>query len=656
MFTASVVALALAVFGSQSEIGRKALTSVVATGSAATVPFTTLLISASGTTTLPQLATGTDGEGPELDQGMADSGDDQDKDTNAGGFPMVNRTIAAGPGPGAPAQGSARAKSNPELMTSFQGLNFHDQRFANGGNQFSVEPPDQGLCAGAGYVLESANDVLRVFDASGNALTGVVDLNTFYGYAPAINRAVSPLTFGPSVTDPSCYFDADTQHWFHVVLTLDRANSFTQSLSGANHLDIAVSATSNPMGSWTLYRIPVQNDGTQGTPDHHCLIRVNPTTFAHGPCLGDYPHIGADANGFYVTTNEFDLASPGRFHAAQIYALSKHQLAAGAATVNAVLFDTADPGLALPPSSGDPASGGVPGFTVWPAQSPAADYAPDTEFFMSSTAVFFGFDTRVAVWTMTNTSSLDSGSPAPNVTLRTANVTGYGIPPSSAQKAGNTPLRDCIADPACAPIVGSAVFNDSLARLPSNDSRMQQVFYANGKLWGALDTGLVFTDDPATLVAGIAYFVLNPSSLHVFAQGYVGVENNNATYPALAVTPSGRGVIAFTLVGPDHYPSAAYVSVDAKIGAGDVHVAEEGAGPQDGFSGYRGLANPVRPRWGDYGAAATDGNTIWIASEYIGQTCTYADFRTSSPFGVCGGTRGSLGNWSTRVSQVSVQP
>jgi len=36
-------------------------------------------------------------------------------------------------------------------------------------------------------------------------------------------------------------------------------------------------------------------------------------TLVHGPCLGDYPHIGADANGFYITTNEFYVFRPD-FH------------------------------------------------------------------------------------------------------------------------------------------------------------------------------------------------------------------------------------------------------------------------------------------------------------------------------------------------------
>ena len=67
--------------------------------------------------------------------------------------------------------------------------------------------------------MESVNDVLRVYDTAGNALTGVTDLNTFYGYPAAINRTTGAR--GPFVTDPSCYFDYDTQRWFQVVLTLD---------------------------------------------------------------------------------------------------------------------------------------------------------------------------------------------------------------------------------------------------------------------------------------------------------------------------------------------------------------------------------------------------------------------------------------------------
>jgi len=562
---------------------------------------------------------------PEVDPATA--GDDG-SDTPLSGGKIVNRSIATKVGTAPTVPGSGKAKSNPALTLSFDGLNHHDQRFANGGNQFSIEPPDQGLCAGNGFVLETVNDVIRVFDSKGNPLTGVSDLNSFYGYPAAINRHNGQ--YGPELTDPSCYFDVDTQRWFHVVLTLDRVGT-TSSLSGTNHLDIAVSRTPSPLGPWNVYSIPVQNDGSQGTPNHGC---------ANGPCLGDYPHIGADANGFFITTNEFALFGPG-FYGAQIYGLSKHELAAGAASVNGELINTGDPSIPFP------------GFTVWPAIASGGVYDlanGGTEDFLSSLAVFTndGTSNQILLWQVSNTSSLNSSTPALNLTGKYINVATYSVPPSSNQKAGDIPFAQCLSDTTGGcwrNFFGSGgPFPNVEKRIDSNDSRMQQVYYANGKLWSALDTGVSVG---GATKAGIAYYVLNPDSGKLFQQGYVAVAGNNVTYPAIAVNNSGRGVMAFTLVGADHYPSAAFTSMDANIGAGDVQVAAEGVGPDDGFTGY----NPYggRSRWGDYGGAVSDGTFLWIASEYIGQTCTLAAYEKDF---TCGGTRSSLANWATRISQL----
>jgi hypothetical protein len=42
---------------------------------------------------------------------------------------------------------------------------------------------------------------------------------------------------------------------------------------------------------------------------------------------------------------------------------------------------------------------------------------------------------------------------------------------------------------------------------------------------------------------------------------------------------------------------------------------------------------------------------VWIASEYIAQTCHFTQYQAAT-FGTCGGTRGSLGNWATRISKL----
>ena len=210
--------------------------------------------------------------------------------------------------------------------------------------------------------------------------------------------------------------------------------------------------------------------------------------------------------------------------------------------------------------------------------------------------------------------------------------------------------------------------DEVISRPDSNDTRMQQVMYANGKLWGALDTAL--NPDGGAQRAGIAWYIVNPSSNKVALQGYLGATGHDFTYPAIGVTASGRGVMAFTATGDTLNPSAAYAAIDAIAGVGAWNVVTGGAGAaqDDGFTSYKSqVGNPPRTRWGDYGAAAVDGNSIWIASEYIAHACDYTTWggpffgaaaattclapARRSPGAV--GTRAALGNWSTRISQLT---
>src|SRR5258708_9944191 len=155
-------------------------------------------------------------------------------DTAAGPGPyggaIVNGRLAQGAsGGGGSVSSGQKAKSDPQFVTGFQGLNHYQQRYTRGGNQFSVEPPDQGLCAGNGFVVEVVNDVLNVYNASGqsqltdNTATNIIaghprkmnhaiDLNSFWGYAPAINRS-TPVR-AQFVTDPTSLSDSPTHHFF----------------------------------------------------------------------------------------------------------------------------------------------------------------------------------------------------------------------------------------------------------------------------------------------------------------------------------------------------------------------------------------------------------------------------------------------------------
>src|SRR5204862_1897856 len=209
-------------------------------------------------TSSPQTGDFTPSDGSQGQVEFAGQGDEPDGSPGPPPGTFVNRSLSNGPGKSASAQSSKKAKSNPQLNFSFAGLNHYQQRYSRGGNQFSVEPPDQGMCVGNGYVVEAVNDVVNVYSAStgasvlpDNTATNIVagfprnvnhavDLNSFYGYPPAINRSTGVR--GPEVTDPSCIFDAQTQRFFLVSLTLDpQVPGPCQGVfSCVNHLDLAV--------------------------------------------------------------------------------------------------------------------------------------------------------------------------------------------------------------------------------------------------------------------------------------------------------------------------------------------------------------------------------------------------------------------------------
>jgi hypothetical protein len=471
-------------------------------------------------------------------------------------------------------------------VNGFPGLTHLDQRLANNGNQYSLEPPDQGLCAGNGFVLEEVNNAIRVYDRSGNALTAVEDLSTFFGLATEIDRTTG--ISGPFISDPKCIYDPQTERWFVTELMQD--NGTNPGANGRNYNMIAVSQTADPRGNFTVFKYDVTDDGLNGTPNH-----------AGCPCFGDQPLLGFDQYGLYQSTNEF---SDTAFNGAQVYAISKEALVHAAthphAAVNVVGIDAAQ---LL-------ASFGGLSYSIQPAVGAGRGGSGNgIEYFLS--ALQFGsppyqlLDNRIAVWALSNTHSLDSKSPNVSLTVEVMASETYGQPNHAAQKPGPIPLGSSLGDP--------------LEFLQTNDDRMNQVVYANGLLYSGVNT--IIGDGTRT---GIAWFAVAPSfdgssvHGHVAHQGYVAVRDNNVIFPSVAVVGEDKGVIAFTLVGPDYFPSAAYAKLGEE-GVSVVYIAADGVAPDDGFTGYPQLDPVDAPsaRWGDYSAAVADGSSIWMATEYI---------------------------------------
>jgi hypothetical protein len=547
------------------------------------------------------------------------------------------------------------------LSASWEGLNHFDARYSDSGNQFSGEPPDQGLCVGHGYVMETVNSVVQIYRQDGTPLlagqsgagSGIVglSLNQVLDYPPTFVRPSGP--FGPSLFDVSCYYDQASHRWFHLVDDLEQ-DPATGAYTGNGGIDLAVSAGPNPLGRWNLYYMATQNDGTDGTPNHHCDL---------GQCFADYPHIGADANGIYLTTNEYPFFGDG-YNGAQLYAFSKSDLVKGRHHVTTMYY----PNLGVPELA-------QKAFTLRAAQSRASSFVKangGVEYFLSSTAGDgsetgnpTGGSDRLVVWGLSGTSSLDGSTPDPVLHHTIVKTIPYVLPPLALQKAGPTPLLrcvnlgvDCVGDPA--PFKQKGPYP-----LDSGDTRIMSSFFQHGLLWGTLDTALKgkggsgydasnnFAPDPLDQKAGVAYFAIRPSWRYgldatVKLQGYVGARNANLAYPSLAVGKGDHAVMGATLVGPNNYPSAVYLHLSTSELPTIAHVAGAGKGPDDGFTGT--FEGGFRPRWGDYGYAVPGrGDSVWFAAEYIAQRCHFGAFLADS---TCGGTRSFFANWSTRVSQI----
>src|SRR5579872_1096122 len=532
---------------------------------------------------------------------------------------QAGRTLTPPSPPGTP------VVSDPGAATGFAGLTHADQRLSGTGDyantQFSTEPPDQGLCAGNGFVVEPINVAFAVYDESGTKLTATTPLNQFYKKIPLINRVTGVR--GDNLGDPKCYFDPIGQRFVMTTFEIDAPGIFdgTTPVNGT-HVMIAVSQTSDPTGNWNLYTVDTTDNGTDGTPSHTCC-----------PCLDDQPLLGANRDGVFISTNEFENVPAANFNGAQLYALDRVGLDSGAASV---VLDHIDLGTVPTGDAANPFWG-----SVQPSQS--VDPRPGTELLLSG-GPEDGFqniaplDNRIAAWAVSGTRSLQTGAPHLQVSHQVLSSETYGVPGNTGatQKVGPTPLRDLLNGP-------PTNANEAFEMINSNDSRMNQVVDLHGILLSGTNTTVTSATGPPRV--GIAYFAVaaigTPVGViaHIINQGYVAADGENVLFPSIAVDRAGNGAMAFTLSGPDFFPSAAYVRFFLVTTVGPIHISGPGALPEDGFTGYvtEGAPVPGVSRWGDYSAATYADGAVWMSNEYI----------PNAP-------RTLFANWGTFVTKLSV--
>ena len=304
----------------------------------------------------------------------------------------ARRIPGSTPGVSTAVAGAAAGPTDPSsLLSIFNGTSSRDSEFTNFNAEF--EPPDQGLCEGAGFILEPVNSAYRIYNTAGKSLRGPFNVNELF------NEGGKEFT-----SDPRCWYDPVAKAWFATIL-------FINSASNEGRIDIAVNPSSDPTGLWNEYQIDTTYDGRDGEPN-----------LPGCPCFGDQPRIGIDQTNLYVTTDEFSILGP-QFNGGQIYAIAKSDLLAGAATAHFVHF-------------GNLRLGGAVSGAPQPALSIGA---PNAEYFLSQLDPKSKGDNRIGVWAMTNRDRVATGG-TPTLSKMVITSQPYDNPAPAAQKGSTSKI------------------------------------------------------------------------------------------------------------------------------------------------------------------------------------------------------------------------
>jgi hypothetical protein len=569
--------------------------------------------------------------------------------------------------------------------TSVKGINAVDSATHTANIFKDVEPPDQGLCAGNGSVVETNNiGEILIFDKSLNRTSPVISLDTVMGLT---KRQWS------SGGDPSCIWDpANGGHWFFTQIVSKSPNSKGGAFAGcfaakANTCleGISVTKGSSPFGPYNTYFLNANYDPTEpGFPF----------------MLNDFAKIAATRDAFLLFYDEAPLRGNGLgggfFNGAQEFAFNKTALEKGM-PVAKVTVARENMGLLKTPNGTCFSDNRFfqPGIACWigvipamPANGQFDNSHGGSGFMLTTVDFYFLGGNQLAVFDWTGLKNLNSSGCSACSGIRFGgqlfsggqnyyNPSSLGAasptPFQAPQKSGPIPLGD-----QCGKAGLSAVAHCPLGPITTNGDNVTQASQGNGQLWAGANTEIVQTyaasNTPETH-AGAAYWVVGTRSFDqtgrftLTSQSYISAMHEDLEFPAFAAgARNGRAIVSFTLngnggtAGADNggfFPSSAFgrlTSTSRTLLSSTINIAALGQSPQDGFTEYQNYpsATPAfRPRWGDYGAAILMGGRYYFASEYIqSPNCAPPAFKLNT-IGTCGGTRNSNANWGTSVNFVT---
>jgi len=434
--------------------------------------------------------------------------------------------------------------ANPPIgtlqATSFAAMSMEQQVAAIGADQ-GLEPPDTQVAAGPLSVVETTNDSMSIWTKNGSRIwnppDGLVDLNQFF---PQIG-------IGFFFTDPSIMYDTNSRRFFLTGLGVDG--------SLRSQLFAAVSASSDPLGTWYTYE-------------------VTPVAQMAGRVL-DQPRLGSSDDKIVMAYDDYQgcqNSATCNFVQDGILVLSKAAMTSGSSLNGRSGFFQVGGSFAILP--------------VRAVTSTSTAYTVENQNLNPVVANAIGFRTII-------------GNPDSPLSLMLSTASALALSPTWFQ-------------PPNAPEPGTN------ALLQTGDGRITSANWRAGTLWLGLGDGC-FPVSGAPTGACLRWLQITTAGPTLSQDYEAGAANDYLYYPALATDAAGNLLAVYTHSSSSVYPSveasgqlSGNPNTQANtrtIGAGSAAYDSRICGEANRWGDYSGAAmDPADPSivWvgGEY---ATDG-------------------------------------------------
>jgi T5SS/PEP-CTERM-associated repeat protein len=390
-----------------------------------------------------------------------------------------------------------------------------------------IEPPDTMGAAGPNNFVAFDNGSFSILSKDGALISQVSDTNFW----------TSALGSNPGgLSDPRILYDPSSQRWFASMITTDQATN--------NRVLIARSNSPDP---------------TQG------FKAVSFSTISNR--FADFPTLGLDANGVYLTTNNFNTSDT--FRSVSVYSLPKSDLVAATPSLARLSSRTA-----LSPTTY--------GFTLQAAVDYGPKLATDPEPIVSTSNATFGQYKYVKL----------SGTTGAGATL--GSVTTKSVQSTSA--------------PTNSPQPGTATTIDNGDdRLSSNVMQVGNFLYAVQNI-------------TVSGRSAVRWTIADASTFNTVQQGTISDPSLSYFYPSIAVNSVGDVVVGFS--GSN---SGTFASTYAVVGASAGGVAGGSLTLGTPVQTKAGTDFYPDTRWGDYSAVTpdpADPGVFWAHQEYAANRFT----------------------------------